>query len=84
MSRLYISLIASVLMLSGCGGVSVDDLVELEVGMARGEVMTRLGRPTECAGALTRPSCRWGDTERFISIQFEDDHVLMISSRGLH
>ncbi|MFC3607696.1 hypothetical protein [Stutzerimonas tarimensis] len=76
-------LIASAVLLAACGQVSVEDLAELEVGMPRPEVIALLGRPTECAGALTRPSCRWGNTERFIQVHFENDRVMMFSAKGL-
>lgn len=72
-----------VLMLAGCDKVNQDNFARLEAGMQRGEVEQLLGKPTECSGALAFTSCTWGDQERFISVQFAADKVMMFSGRGL-
>lgn len=71
------------LLLSGCDKVSQENFARLEPGMNRGEVEQLLGKPTECSGALAFTSCTWGDQERFISVQYAADKVLMFSGRGL-
>lgn len=71
------------LLLSGCDKVSQENFARLEAGMSRGEVEQLLGKPTECSGALAFTSCTWGDKERFISVQYAADKVLMFSGRGL-
>ncbi|PTU73177.1 hypothetical protein DBO85_17035 [Pseudomonas mangrovi] len=71
------------LALSGCDKVSQENFARLEAGMNRGEVEQLLGKPTECSGALAFTSCTWGDQERFISVQYAADKVLMFSGRGL-
>lgn len=71
------------LLLSGCDKVSQENFARLEAGMNRGEVEQLLGKPTECSGALAFTSCTWGDQERFISVQYAADKVLMFSGRGL-
>ena len=71
------------LLLSGCDKVSQENFARLEAGMSRGEVEQLLGKPTECSGALAFTSCTWGDQERFISVQYAADKVLMFSGRGL-
>jgi len=71
------------LSLAGCDKVSQENFARLEAGMSRGEVEQLLGKPTECSGALAFTSCTWGDQERFISVQYAADKVLMFSGRGL-
>ena len=51
--------------------------------MSRAQVEQLLGKPEECAGALGMSSCTWGDKNRFISIQFAGDQVMMFSGKGL-
>ena len=51
--------------------------------MSRAEVEKILGKPGECAGALGMSSCTWGQKNRFISIQFAGDKVMMFSGQGL-
>ena len=35
------------------------------------------------AGALGMSSCTWGEKNRFISVQFAGDKVMMFSGKGL-
>lgn len=51
--------------------------------MSRAEVEALLGKPTQCSGALGLSSCTWGDTERYVSVQFAGDQVLLFSGKGL-
>lgn len=76
-------LLLGALALAGCDKVNQDNFARLEAGMKRGEVEQLLGKPTECSGALAFTSCTWGDQERFISVQYAADKVMMFSGRGL-
>ena len=51
--------------------------------MTRPEVEQLLGKPTECSGAFGFSSCTWGDQQKFISIQYGGDKVLLFSGQGL-
>jgi hypothetical protein len=51
--------------------------------MHKDEVESLLGGPAECAGALGMSSCTWGDEQRFISVQYAGDKVMMFSGKGL-
>lgn len=79
----HLLLSACLLWLAACNPVTQDNFSRLEAGMPRAQVEALLGQPSECAGALGVSSCLWGDRERFISVQFAGDRVLMFSGKGL-
>ena len=60
-----------------------ENYSKLSAGMAKSEVETLLGKPTDCSGALGMSSCTWGDKNSFISVQYAGDKVLMFSGQGL-
>lgn len=83
MSLRHLSLIAAVVLLAACSPVTQENFAKLKAGMPRAEVEALLGKPGECAGALGMSSCTWGQKNRFISIQFAGDKVMMFSGKGL-
>lgn len=83
MSPRRFALLATLFVLAACSPVTQENFARLEAGMPRAEVERLLGQPSECAGALGVSSCLWGDQERFISVQFAGDRVLMFSGKGL-
>lgn len=83
MSLRYLVMLVGVLLLAGCNPVTQENFAKLEAGMSRQQVEELLGKPGECAGALGMSSCTWGQKNRFISIQFAGDKVMMFSGQGL-
>ena len=83
MSLRPFSLIVAVALLAACSPVTQENFAKLEAGRSRAEVEKILGKPGECAGALGMSSCTWGQKNRFISIQFAGDKVMMFSGQGL-
>ncbi|WP_213662037.1 hypothetical protein [Stutzerimonas stutzeri] len=79
----FSALITIALLLGACSKITQDNFAQLKPGMPRVEVEQLLGKPEECAGALGMSSCTWGDKNRFISIQFAGDKVMMFSGKGL-
>ena len=71
------------LLLAACSKLTQENYTQLKPGMARAEVESLLGKPTQCSGALGLSSCTWGDTERYVSVQYAGDQVLLFSSKGL-
>ncbi|MBP8203574.1 MAG: outer membrane protein assembly factor BamE [Pseudomonas sp.] len=78
-----VALLAACLLLAACNKISQDNYAQLKPGMSKGDVEGLLGKPAECAGALGMSSCTWGDEQRFISVQYANDQVLMFSGKGL-
>ncbi len=83
MSLRVVALLAGCLLLTACNKVNQDNYAQLKPGMSKDEVERLLGGPSECAGALGMSSCTWGDEQRFISVQYAGDKVLMFSGKGL-
>lgn len=82
MSR-HLLLIGCALLLAACNKITQENFAQLQAGMPRAQVEQILGKPSECAGALGMTSCTWGNDQRFISVQFAGDKVLMFSGKGL-
>jgi hypothetical protein len=83
MSLRVVALIAGCLLLAACNKINQDNYTQLKAGMSKSEVESLLGKPGECAGALGMSSCTWGDEQRFISVQYAGDKVMMFSGKGL-
>lgn len=83
MSLRVVALLAGCLLLVACNKVNQDNYAQLKPGMSKDEVERLLGGPDECAGALGMSSCTWGDEQRFISVQYAGDKVMMFSGKGL-
>ena len=83
MSMRVVALLVGCLLLAACNKVNQDNYAQLKPGMAKDEVESLLGKPGECAGALGMSSCTWGDEQRFISVQYAGDKVMMFSGKGL-
>jgi len=78
------ALLSLCLLLSACTDkLNQENYAKLKSGMTRTEVEQLLGKPTECSGALGFSSCTWGDQQKFISIQFGGDKVLLFAGQGL-
>ena len=83
MSLRNLMLLCVCLFLAACGKVNQENYSRLKSGMAKSEVESLLGKPSECAGAIGLTSCTWGDEKAFISVQFAGDKVMMFSGQGL-
>ncbi len=83
MSLRVVALLAGCLLLAACNKVNQDNYAQLKPGMSKAEVENLLGSPSECAGALGMSSCTWGDEQRFISVQYAGEKVMMFSGKGL-
>jgi len=83
MSLRIVALLAGCVLLAACSKVNQYNYAQLKAGMGKDEVESLLGRPAECSGALGMSSCTWGDEQRFISVQYAGDKVMMFSGKGL-
>ncbi|MGE6794062.1 Beta-barrel assembly machine subunit BamE [Pseudomonas guineae] len=83
MSLRVVALLAGCLLLAACNKVNQDNYAQLKPGMSKVEVENLLGKPAECSGALGISSCTWGDEQRFISVQYAGEQVLLFSGKGL-
>jgi hypothetical protein len=66
-----------------CNNLSVEKYDKLKVGMSYDEVVSLLGKPTECNGAIGIKNCIWGKKTKNIEVSFGGNKVLVFSSSGL-
>lgn len=83
MSLRHFALLSCCLLLAACSKVNQENYGRLEAGMDKAQVERLLGSPTECSGALGLTSCTWGDQQRFISVQYAGNKVLLFSGQNL-
>lgn len=83
MSLRHFALLSFCVLLAACSKVNQENYAQLKTGMDKAEVENLLGAPGECSGAIGISSCTWGDKERFISVQYAGDKVLLFSGQGL-
>ncbi|MFF7707525.1 hypothetical protein [Pseudomonas sp. NPDC007930] len=83
MSSRVLALCTFCLLLAGCNKLTLENYSKIETGMPRASVEQLLGEPAKCSGALAMTSCTWGDDQRFVSIQFAADKVVLYTAQGL-
>jgi hypothetical protein len=76
-------LFAGLLFVLSCNNLSVENYDKLAVGMSYDEVISLLGKPTECDGAIGIKNCIWGNKTKNIKVSFAGNKVLVFSSSGL-
>jgi len=83
MSLRSIALLSFCVLLAACNKINQENYSQIKAGMTKAEVEQLLGSPTDCSGALGVSSCTWGDKNRFISVQYAGEKVVMYSGQGL-
>lgn len=83
MSPRSLVVLAACFLLAACSKINQENYSKLKAGMAKSEVESLLGSPSECSGAIGLTSCTWGDDKTFISVQFAGDKVMMFAGQGL-
>lgn len=83
MSLRYFAVLTACVLLAACSKINQENYAKLKAGMAKAEVESLLGSPSECAGAVGLTSCTWGDDKAYISVQYAGDKVMMFSGQGL-
>jgi hypothetical protein len=74
---------AILLLLTGCSKINQENYNKLEIGMKYSEVVTILGKATNCNEALGTKSCIWGNESKNITVNFIGDTCAIFSNTGL-
>ena len=80
--RLVIALILLV-MLVGCSKLTMDNYTKIKMGMEYSSVVKILGKPDSCSEALFARSCTWGNDQKYITVNFVGDKVILFTSRNI-
>ncbi|HEX5125157.1 MAG TPA: DUF3862 domain-containing protein [Rhodocyclaceae bacterium] len=79
-----ISIFVTFLMLCACNKVTAENYDKLKTGMSYEEVRTLLGKPDECSDAVVLKSCRWGNVQSHINVNFVGDKAVVFTAENLH
>ena len=71
------------LVLLGCGKLTLENYNKISMGMTYDEVTGLLGPPDNCDDLMGVRSCLWGDDKRSVTINFVSGKVLLFSSSNL-
>jgi hypothetical protein len=70
-------------MILGCSKLTPENYGKIKPGLAYAEVVTILGKPDTCSGALFVKNCVWGNEQKNITVNFMGDKVLLYSSKNI-
>lgn len=76
-------LLGLLLTLSGCSKLTLKNYDKIAMGMPYDEVVRLIGPPDRCDDVMGVRSCRWGDENRSIQVNFLAGQVLLFSSSNL-
>lgn len=71
------------LVLLGCGKLTLDNYNKITMGMTYDEVVQLIGKPDNCDELMGVRSCLWGDEECSVTVNFVSGKVLLFSSHNL-
>jgi len=72
-----------VLLIAGCGKLTMENYNKLKLGMAYNEVVNTIGSPDKCSDVVGVRNCEWGNEKKSINVTFAGDKVLIITCNGL-
>ena len=72
-----------VLVLLGCGKLTLDNYNKITMGMTYDEVVQLIGKPDRCDDLMGVRSCQWGDESHSVNVNFVSGKVLLFSSSNL-
>jgi hypothetical protein len=72
-----------VLLITGCGKLTMENYNKLKLGMAYNEVVNTIGAPDKCSDVIGMKNCEWGNEKKSINVTFAGDKVLFFTCNGL-
>lgn len=80
---LLLAFLICVWLASGCGKVTKENYSLLKSGMDYREVVEIFGEADACSAAVGLKNCKWRDDDKYITIKFVGDKVVLFSGYGL-
>lgn len=74
---------ACFLLTIGCSKLTTENYEQLKMGMEYNEVVEILGQADECSSAIGIKICTWGDSKKYIQVNFAGEKVILFSAKGL-
>jgi len=71
------------LVLLGCGKLTLENYNKITMGMTYDEVTQLIGKPDRCDDLMGVRSCQWGDEKHSANVDFVSGKVLLFSSSNL-
>jgi len=71
------------LIIAGCGKLTMENYDKLKIGMAYNEVVGIIGSPGKCSDVMGVKNCQWGNEKKSINITFAGDKVLFFTGNGI-
>lgn len=71
------------LLLAACSQLTVENYDKLKIGMPYTDVKRLLGTPARCSDLLGVKSCTWGDDQRYITVNFIGDQVVIFNAENI-
>ncbi len=78
-----IALAMSILALTACSKVTIENYDQISVGMEKTAVETILGKPSQCEEKTLHTQCQWQSGDKQINISFVADKVTLYQQKGL-
>ena len=72
-----------VLLISGCGKLTMENYSKLQIGMRYKEVVSLIGSPDKCSDVMGLRNCEWGNERKSVNVTFAGDKVLFFAGNGL-
>ena len=70
-------------MLVGCSKLTMENYTKIKMGMEYSKVVKILGKPDSCSEALFARSCTWGNDQKYITVNFVGDKVILFTSKNI-
>ena len=77
-------ILTGVLLLAGCSKLSMENYIQLKVGMSYQEVTAIIGDASSCEEVIGTRSCVWGDDSKSVKAGFVADKAIAFSHKGLN
>ncbi len=75
--------LCTVLALTACNKLSMDNYQRLQAGQTFDEVVAIIGQPTKCDETIGIRQCQWGDDQHGISGNFVGGKALLFAAKNL-
>jgi len=73
----------TMLLIAGCGKLTMENYNKLKMGMSYDEVVKIIGSPDKCSEAMGMRNCQWSDEKKSINVTFAGDKALVFTCDGI-